>query len=237
MMSMMGQWWSTEVFVIAAARLDTASLAANAVCTSLMTFLYQVSFSASGSCSARVGYWLGAGHPKRAKQTIVLHALTAFVLSLLVAAPTVYFRSQVAAVLVGNQDAETVALTETLIPLVCRFFILGAFQTIGFGALCGAGKQRISMWNTIAAYWFIGVPCAAYFGFVMEMGAVGFWHGLTVGVAACVMLNLGYLAFVLDWENLVNREELVRDSKRTPLVSEKFYGYGTSSPAPSLPEL
>eukprot|EP01061_Rhynchopus_euleeides_P001058 TRINITY_DN10745_c0_g1_i2.p1 TRINITY_DN10745_c0_g1~~TRINITY_DN10745_c0_g1_i2.p1 ORF type:complete len:626 (+),score=217.34 TRINITY_DN10745_c0_g1_i2:259-1878(+) len=337
MLSMMAEWWSTEVLVVAAARIGTAALTANAVSNTLLTFLYQVSYAVSSSCSARVGYWLGAGHPKRAKQCVLLHtafsfmlallvviplvsyrtavaavlvgkldaetvALTetlipmislffligaiqscvygamcgagmqhislcntlvaywpiaarvgywlgaghpkrakqcvllhtafSFMLALLVVIPLVSYRTAVAAVLVGKLDAETVALTETLIPMISLFFLIGAIQSCVYGAMCGAGMQHISLCNTLVAYWPIGVPVALYLGFTLEMGVVGFWYGLTIGLLISLTLNGGYLLVWVDWETIVDLEELARDAEMLTPSPERS-GRSTARPRSS----
>ena len=180
MLSMMSEWWSTEVLVVLAAQLGTASLTANAVCNTLLTFLYQISYAVSSSCSVRVGYWLGAGHPQRAKRSIIMHVLVSVVLAAMVATPLVAFREDVARCLVGRLDVATFDFTVQLIPFICTFFMLGAVQSCLYGGMCGAGMQHISLCCSIVAYWPIGVPVALYCGFTLGMGVVGFWYGLTV---------------------------------------------------------
>ena len=197
MLSMMAEWWSTEVLVIAGGRINAASLTANAVCNTLLTFLYQISYAVSCSCAVRVGFWLGAGHPKRAQQTILLHILFTLFCSSVVAMPLFLNREGVSYLLVGQLDQTTVSLTVSLIPLVTVFFLIGSVQCVLYGALCGAGLQHISLLNTLIGYWPLGVPLALYYGFSQGMGVVGFWHGLLVCSDLCpnflspTMTNMG----------------------------------------------
>ena len=180
MLSMMSEWWSTEVLVVLAARVGTASLTANAVTNTLLTFLNQISFAVNSSCSARVGYWLGAGHPKKAQRTILMHIVIVLCFTAVTGHIMRAFKSTIAFALVGNSNEETVQITETLITIISYFFVATSIQCCFNGAMCGLGKQKITMYASILAYWPIGLPISAYCGFTLEMGVVGFWVGLTV---------------------------------------------------------
>eukprot|EP01059_Diplonema_ambulator_P005616 TRINITY_DN1538_c0_g1_i4.p1 TRINITY_DN1538_c0_g1~~TRINITY_DN1538_c0_g1_i4.p1 ORF type:complete len:493 (+),score=108.74 TRINITY_DN1538_c0_g1_i4:209-1480(+) len=212
MLSMMAEWWSSEVLVVSAGRIDTASLTANAVMNNLVTVIYQTSYAVGSSCSVRVGFWLGAGKPKRAKQAVLLHMAVGCFVSLFIIGPLMYNPSQVATLLVGNLDAKTHYLTTRLIPIICCFYFFDTFQASLNGTMCGAGLQHLSFCFTLCSFWPIGIPLALYLGLSCGLGVVGFWYGLSVGLALSMALNVTYICFMLNWENVFSVDRLRKAS-------------------------
>eukprot|EP01063_Lacrimia_lanifica_P029442 TRINITY_DN448_c0_g3_i1.p1 TRINITY_DN448_c0_g3~~TRINITY_DN448_c0_g3_i1.p1 ORF type:complete len:509 (+),score=139.95 TRINITY_DN448_c0_g3_i1:84-1610(+) len=204
MLSMMAEWWSSEVLVVASGMLGRAPLTANASCSTLLTFLYQICYAFGTSCSVRVGYWLAAGYPKRAQQTLLLHSLLGLLSSAAVVAALLTWRYDIARVLVGDGDPATLELAASLLPPIARFYFLVTLQSMLYGALCGAGKQRVSFYNTLVSYWPLGIPVGLYLGFSAGRGVHGFWDGLFLGVSVNLVLNVVYLFGIMDWATVVD---------------------------------
>eukprot|EP01064_Diplonema_japonicum_P001764 TRINITY_DN11189_c0_g1_i1.p1 TRINITY_DN11189_c0_g1~~TRINITY_DN11189_c0_g1_i1.p1 ORF type:complete len:509 (+),score=39.35 TRINITY_DN11189_c0_g1_i1:41-1567(+) len=228
MLSMMAEWWSSEVLVVVSGKLNTASLTANAVVNNLVTVIYQTSYAVGSSCSVRVGFWLGAGKPKRAKQALLLHSIIGLFVSFFIVYPLLSYPGRVATVLVGRLDAQTVQITTDLIPIICYFYILDTFQASLNGTMCGAGLQRISLCFALFAYWPIGIPVGLYLGFSQGLGAVGFWYGLWTGLCVNVSLTAMFLIFVLDWDRVMDIDRLRSASSAAASaldeVGQKNYG-------------
>eukprot|EP01059_Diplonema_ambulator_P005613 TRINITY_DN1538_c0_g1_i1.p1 TRINITY_DN1538_c0_g1~~TRINITY_DN1538_c0_g1_i1.p1 ORF type:complete len:463 (+),score=119.74 TRINITY_DN1538_c0_g1_i1:209-1390(+) len=200
MLSVLAAWWSSEVLVVSAGRIDTASLTANAVVNNLLMIIYQASYAVNSSCTIRVGFWLGAGKPKRAKQTLILHVLLGLAVSTLQVVPLLMYPQEVLQVLVGDLDQFAMSLTVTLVPIICGYHFFDTFQAALDGAICGTGLQKMSLYFNLVAFWPVGIPAALTFGFTWGMGVIGFWYGLSMGLAVDVTLTAYYLFFVLDWK-------------------------------------
>ena len=73
------------------------------------------------------------------------------------------------------------------------FQIFDGLQTVTLGALRGVGDVRLPFVIAVIAYWVIGLPLSLFLGFVLHLGAVGFWWGVTLGlVVAAVLLTLRF---------------------------------------------
>ncbi|OYY85231.1 MAG: MATE family efflux transporter, partial [Polaromonas sp. 28-63-22] len=63
---------SFTLMAIFIARLGVVGAASHQIAASVATVLYMVPLSMAIACSARVSFWLGAGHAQRAKDTVLL---------------------------------------------------------------------------------------------------------------------------------------------------------------------
>ena len=75
------------------------------------------------------------------------------------------------------------------------FQISDGLQVGAAGALRGYKDTRIPLYINVLAYWFVGMPIAAWFGLSSGMGPIGVWLGLACGLTvAAVMLSARFLA-------------------------------------------
>jgi MATE family multidrug resistance protein len=64
---------------------------------------------------------------------------------------------------------------------------------MALGMLRGVQDTRVPMVMAIISYWLIGLPVSYVLGFTFDLGGVGIWLGLTVGLAAaCVLMQVRF---------------------------------------------
>jgi MATE family multidrug resistance protein len=90
-----------------------------------------------------------------------------------------------------TRDAATAMLAATLIPIAAVFQVFDGTQVIASAILRGAGDTRVPMILHAVSFWGIGIPLGAVLAFGYDLGAVGLWWGLTAGLAATAVLQLG----------------------------------------------
>jgi len=67
--------------------------------------------------------------------------------------------------------------------MIAAFFQLSdGAQSVGLGVLRGLADIRIPTYITFVAYWLIALPVGYMMGFRLEMGSVGIWLGLLLGL-------------------------------------------------------
>jgi MATE family multidrug resistance protein len=81
------------------------------------------------------------------------------------------------------QSAGTMELAATLLALGASFFISDGLQAATGGALRGLNDTRVPLLMAVLSYWIVGFVSCVWFGFAMELGAVGVWIGLSLGTA------------------------------------------------------
>jgi MATE family multidrug resistance protein len=141
--------------------------------------------------SVLVGRAIGAGDPGTARRIAVaalglgvgFMACTALALVL---APTWIARAY-------TNDAKTIALAAGLIPLAGVFQVFDGTQVVSIGALRGTGDTRTPMIVNLVGYWLVGLPLSLWLGRGLDLGPVGLWWGLVVGLAAVALIIVARL--------------------------------------------
>jgi multidrug resistance protein, MATE family len=87
-------------------------------------------------------------------------------------------------------------LAGTLLIVAAVFQVFDGLQVTAIGILRGLEDVKIPTLVTLFGYWFIALPLAYFFAFVLKLETVGIWFGLLaslVFVACCLLLRLRYL--------------------------------------------
>jgi MATE family multidrug resistance protein len=141
--------------------------------------------------SVLVGRAIGAGKPEEARR-VAVSALTCGVGFMAVSALVLVLVPHMLARVYTN-DAATIALAATLIPLAGVFQVFDGTQVVSIGVLRGSGDTRTPMLVNLLGYWFVALPLALWLGRGLHMGPVGLWWGLVAGlvvVAAVVLVRV-----------------------------------------------
>lgn len=176
--------WAFQSVGVMMGWLGEEALAANAVLLSLSSMSFMVPLGVSVAASARVGNLIGAGQRwGRAAWCAVALGAAAMVCSALV-----YLSVPGPLLAVYTDDPAVLALALTVMPVVGAFQVFDGVQITSVGALRGAGDLRFPVLLTVLGYWLFGLPLAYYLGFRQELGPVGVWGGLAIGLGAMSVL-------------------------------------------------
>lgn len=80
------------------------------------------------------------------------------------------------------QFKDIVELAVKLLAVAAWFELLDGSQTIAMGAIRGLKDARTTFLIGLACYWLIAAPAAWILGFYADLGAVGVWWGLALGL-------------------------------------------------------
>jgi MATE family multidrug resistance protein len=187
-----------EYGVFAAAALlmgtiSTTALAAHQIALQIAAVLFMVPFGISIAATVRVGHAVGrrdAAATRRAGfAALALGGLFMAVMTSLVALG----RDLLPILFLGPptpETAETFALTATLLLVGMSFFIADGLQTVAAGALRGLNDTRIPLLFATFSFWVVGFTACWWLGFRADLGAVGVWIGLTLGLIVYAVLLL-----------------------------------------------
>ena len=64
------------------------------------------------------------------------------------------------------------------------FQVSDGVQGVGGGVLRGAGDTRFTFLANLVGHYGLGLPLALVLGFGLELGVVGIWWGLCLGLTA-----------------------------------------------------
>ena len=171
-----------------AGHLGAIDLAAHQLVLAFASLTFTVAVGVASAGSVRVGLAVGARDQARTR-TAGFAAIAGGICWMLVGASVFAFAPRAVARLLTNQ--ETVIAAAVPILLVAAVFQLSdGLQAIGAGILRGAGDTVFPLASNLVGHWLIGLPIALYLGFHRNMGIVGLWWGLCVGLTVVAVLML-----------------------------------------------
>ncbi|MHB9039360.1 MAG: MATE family efflux transporter [Melioribacteraceae bacterium] len=162
--------------------LGKAQLAAHQIAINLASITYMIILGISSAGTIRVGEAAG-------KKDITQVRRAGF--STLGLAASLMFCFGISFILLRNflptlyiKEIDVIAVASQLLIIAALFQIFDGLQATGIGVLRGLTDTKIPMLISFAAYWVIGIPIAILLGFYFELGAVGIWIGLLLGLAS-----------------------------------------------------
>ncbi len=87
-------------------------------------------------------------------------------------------------------DSQVIDMAAGLIIVVAFFQLSDGTQAVGIGILRGITDMRIPTLLTLAAYWLIGLPAGYILAFPFDLGILGVWYGLLIGLSASALLMM-----------------------------------------------
>lgn len=166
---------------------------AHQIAIGLASFTFMGALGVASATSVRVGHSVGAGRSPRLPGMLGMcvgggvMALGGLAFGL--------FPRQLASLF--TDDPEVIARGAELLRIAAVFQLADGVQTVGAGALRGAGDVRFSFAANVGAYWLVGLPLALFLGFGLDLGAKGLWWGLTAGVMTIALLLPSRFALIV----------------------------------------
>ena len=167
--------------------LGTTALAAHQIAYQTGGVLsYQIANGIAIATTIRVGQHIGQGDFRSARLVgFVGIALAGVGMSCFSLVPWLMPHQVVALYLNPNDpsNSNVAALTVTLLGVMAIFQVVDGIQVTAAGALRGFKDTHSSLLIGIFAHFCIGLPISYVLGMRLEMGVVGLWWGLVVGLA------------------------------------------------------
>lgn len=177
------------VVTILLSKFNVTTIAAYQSALNIVSFLYMIPISISMAQTVLVGFEVGAGRYKDARDYSWLGIILAILMAVGTGLLVVAFRYDVAG-LYSNEPA-VIKLTAHFLIFALFFQISDATQATAQAALRGYKDVNLSFIMTLIAYWLICLPVGYVLANFAKMGAAGYWIGLTIGLlSAGIALSL-----------------------------------------------
>jgi MATE family multidrug resistance protein len=177
-----------EVGVFAAAtalagRLAPSALAAHQIGINLISLTFMVPLGVASAGAVRVGHAVGRGDREAAKRS----GWTAILFGVLFMSCSAAAFLFVPRLLIGAFTADPIVLAigVSLLFVGAIFQLFDGVQAVSTGVLRGLGDTRTPMFWNLAGHWFIGLPLGYTLAFVVGLGVIGLWWGLSTGLIIC----------------------------------------------------
>ncbi|KAF2297661.1 hypothetical protein GH714_002014 [Hevea brasiliensis] len=182
--------------------------------------------------STRVGNELGANNPQKAKLAAIIGLCLSFGLGF----SALFFAIMVRKVWASmfTEDAEIIALTSMVLPIIGLCELGNCPQTTGCGVLRGTARPKMGANINLGCFYLVGMPVAIWLSFYAGFDFKGLWLGLLAAQGSCVATMLLVLTRT-DWERQalrakeltgnvntaddIEEDDTIPDDKRQPSTS------------------
>ncbi|MCK9282118.1 MAG: MATE family efflux transporter [Melioribacteraceae bacterium] len=161
-------------------------LAAHQVAISLASLTYMVTLGISSAGTIRVGNFLGEGKIDDVKKAGYSALALSISLMSVFAVIFILFRNYLPLIFINEK--EVILLAANLFIIAGFFQLSDGTQATGLGILRGLTDVKVPLYLSFAAYWLFGIPAGLFFGFYLDMGTVGIWIGLSIGLTILALL-------------------------------------------------
>ena len=167
--------------------LGTNELAAHQIAISIASVTYMMATGISSAATVRVGNALGRNNNLELRNAGFGAFLIGLAFMLCCSILFISFHDYLP--FLFNDNSQVVKIASSLIVIAAFFQLSDGTQVIGLGALRGISDVKMPAILTVLAYWVIGLPIAYVLGFVLDLGAIGIWYGLLIGLTfAAIMM-------------------------------------------------
>lgn len=184
--------WLFIIGTLLMARFGGDVVAAHQVAINFASLTFMVPLSIGLTTTVRVGHAAGAGR----YDEVALRGRAGMLLGAIFALVSASVMAFMPGLVVGlyTDEPSVAALAVWFLMFAAVFQIADCVQATAVGALRGVKDTRLPMIITVAAYWGVGAPLAAYLGFATSLGPSGIWVGFIGGlVAAAAGLSWRFL--------------------------------------------
>ncbi|MBR2947559.1 MAG: MATE family efflux transporter [Bacteroidales bacterium] len=167
-------------------------LAAHQIAQSLSTFTFMIATGIGAAATIRVSHQYGAGNYKETAMAGKASVHMAIAFMTLCGAIFILLREILPYAF--TQDPNVACIAEDLIIVLALFQIFDATQLTSLSSLRGLKDIKLPLLFSFISYYLICLPIAYLLGFTLEMGPLGVWIGLAIGLAAAAITF--YIRFI-----------------------------------------
>ncbi|KAF0921859.1 hypothetical protein E2562_020321 [Oryza meyeriana var. granulata] len=193
------EWWWYEIMILLCGLLANpkATVASMGILIQTTSLLYIFPSSLSFGVSTRVSNELGANRQAAARAA----ARAGLALSAVQGVASLAFAVAVrdAWARMFTSDADILALTASVLPVLGLCELGNCPQTTGCGVLRGSARPKDGAHINLGAFYGVGTPVAVGLAFWASMDFRGLWLGLLAAQAACVAVMLVVIQRT-DWD-------------------------------------
>jgi MATE family multidrug resistance protein len=168
--------------------LGVMELASHQVAIQLASLTFMIPMGISTAAAVRVGHAVGRGDSQGARQAGVVSLLTGVAVMCVTSACFALFPRPLASLF--SEDHYVVDTAASLLMVAAVFQIFDGIQVVAVGVLRGVGDTKAPMLINLAGFWALGIPASLLLAFRFEVGAVGLWWGLVVGLGVVAVILL-----------------------------------------------
>ncbi|KDO35046.1 hypothetical protein SPRG_01110 [Saprolegnia parasitica CBS 223.65] len=198
MLMMVIEWGAFEILTLMAGIMPNAivDIGVMSILSQILTITYLVYMGMAVAATIRVGNMAGANKPAHAQLIVKLTYVICAICMVFVVGAMVLSRHSLPGLFIS--DPEVVQLTATILLFTLPGHMLDGMNAVSQGIFRATGQQSMATVVNAAAFYLVGIPLAAFFGFYVDWGVHGLWVGFTHGSLTAFVLYMVAL-YRVDW--------------------------------------
>ncbi len=186
-------------------------LAAHQIAYQCFVFTLAIIFGISQGITVRIGRTIGNNNKDTIELALYVNLSIGFCFMLIATIIFIYFPKNIITLSVNINPLSNNTLIDhaTLFLFMTGILQLSEnFRLITTGALRALKDTKISMYINLITFWLIAFPSVYLLAFTFNVGAIGVWLGLIVGLsigALTLMLRFKYTLKYISLERLITR--------------------------------
>ncbi len=165
-----------------AAHIGELPAAGHQVAINLASLTFSVSLGVGAAAAVRVGHAVGAGDHRLARARGLTSLGVGSIAMIGGAITFVVWPAELAGLF--TSDPGVIAAAVPMLHVAALFQLSDGTQAIAAGALRGAGDTHAAFVANVLGHYGVGLGVALVAAFVLDLGAVGLWWGLSAGLTA-----------------------------------------------------
>lgn len=161
--------------------LGVVPLASHQVAMSMSSFSFMIALGIGAAATIRVSHQYGYGDYKSMRIAGFASVHLSVVLMALCGIAYIVFRNYIP--IIYTQDPLVREMAATLLIMSALFQVFDAMQLASLACLRALADVKIPLIFSIISYYLVSLPMGYFFGFTLNMGPVGVWIGLLLGLA------------------------------------------------------
>ncbi len=195
-----------SVVTILVGKISLVASAANNIIITISSVTYMIPYALASASSVKVGKKCGEKKFHEivhyGGSAILLGAISALCMGLLFITIPNYILA------FATKDHEVIQYGSLLLFVVALYQIPDTIQCVLMGSLRGMGVTFRPMLYSLVGVWGIGFPIGFYLAYKQNMGALGLWSGLAIGLTFMAIILL-YLFFKVVKEHTSEKVDRV----------------------------
>ncbi len=179
---------SFTVFTAMIARMGEVELAAHQIALKIINISFLPGYGLSETATILVGQYVGAGRTAAARQAF--GSAMGLAVGLMGVCGVGFFLFPEPLIALFNTDPGVLRVGTNLLLVAAFFQVFDAVAMVATGALNGTGDTRFTMFAGVLCSWFVLVPAAYVFAYVLGWGAMGAWLGITLEIVVLAVILL-----------------------------------------------
>jgi len=168
--------------------LGEVPLASHQVAMSMSSFSFMIALGVGAAATIRVSHQYGYGDYKSMRIAGFASIHLSVVLMALCGIAYIVFRNYIP--IIYTQDPMVRKLAASLLVMSALFQVFDATQLASLACLRALADVKIPLLQSLFSYYFVSLPMGYLFGFTLNIGTIGVWIGLLLGLAFASALFL-----------------------------------------------